>query len=167
MGLVVRQSFKSTLVTYVGVALGALNLLYFFPRYLNPELIGIRELLLGVALSLSIFTQLGLQSAMSRFFPYFQDEQRQHNGFLLFSLGVGAVGFLIFGGLFWFLRDFWQSLFAANSPEANRYWWMILPLTVAGGALGAYFGAKKWSPKFLTYLLAFVLAFAAVKLIFG
>jgi len=129
VGLVVRQSFKSTLVTYVGVALGAMNLLYFFPRYLNPELIGIRELLLGVALSLSIFTQLGLQSAMSRFFPYFQDEQRQHNGFLLFSLGVGAVGFLIFGGLFWFLRDFWQSLFAANSPEANRYWWMILPLT--------------------------------------
>lgn len=129
MGLVVRQSFKSTLVTYVGVALGALNLLYFFPRYLNPELIGIRELLLGVAMSLSIFTQLGLQSAMSRFFPYFQDEQRQHNGFLLFSLGVGAVGLLIFGGLFWAFKGAWQSLFAANSPEANRYWWMILPLT--------------------------------------
>lgn len=129
MGLVVRQSFKSTLVTYVGVALGALNLLYFFPRYLNPELIGIRELLLGVALSLSIFTQLGLQSAMSRFFPYFQDEEREHNGFLLFSLGVGSVGFLLFGGLFWAMRDLWQGLFAANSPEANRYWWMILPLT--------------------------------------
>lgn len=129
MGLVVRQSFKSTLVTYVGVALGALNLLYFFPRYLNPELIGLRELLLGVALSLSIFTQLGLQSAMSRFFPYFQDDQRQHNGFLLFSLGVGAVGFLLFGGLFWALKEAWQSLFAANSPDANRYWWMILPLT--------------------------------------
>ena len=129
MGLVVRQSFKSTLVTYVGVALGALNLLYFFPRYLNPELIGIRELLLGVALSLSIFTQLGLQSAMSRFFPYFQDEEREHNGFLLFSLVVGSVGFLLFGGLFWAMRDLWQGLFAANSPEANRYWWMILPLT--------------------------------------
>jgi len=106
-----------------------LNLLYFFPRYLNPELIGIRELLLGVALSLSIFTQLGLQSAMSRFFPYFQDEEREHNGFLLFSLGVGSVGFLLFGGLFWAMRDLWQGLFAANSPEANRYWWMILPLT--------------------------------------
>ena len=129
MGLVVRQSFKSTLVTYVGGALGALNLLYFFPRYLNPELIGIRELLLGVALSLSIFTQLGLQSAMSRFFPYFQDEEREHNGFLLFSLAVGSVGFLLFGGLFWAMRDLWQGLFAANSPEANRYWWMILPLT--------------------------------------
>jgi O-antigen/teichoic acid export membrane protein len=27
------------------------------------------------------------------------------------------------------MRDLWQGLFAANSPEANRYWWMILPLT--------------------------------------
>jgi hypothetical protein len=44
---------------------------------------------------------------------------------------------------------------------------MILPLTVAGGALGAYLGAKKWTPKFLTYLLAVVLAFAAVKLMMG
>jgi uncharacterized membrane protein YfcA len=51
--------------------------------------------------------------------------------------------------------------------ELSPQLWMLLPLTVAGGALGAYFGAKKWTPKFLTYLLAFVLAFAAVKLIFG
>ncbi|MFM7699624.1 MAG: membrane export protein, partial [Bacteroidota bacterium] len=104
MGLVIRQSFKSTLLTYVGVGLGALNLLFFFPRYLNPELIGLRELLLGVALSLSIFTQLGMQSAMSRFFPYFQDEQRQHNGFLLFTLGVVTLGLLGFGGVFWSLQ---------------------------------------------------------------
>lgn len=45
--------------------------------------------------------------------------------------------------------------------------WILLPLTVAGGALGAYLGAKKFSPKALKYLLAFVLFFAAVKLIIG
>ncbi|SEF42828.1 sulfite exporter TauE/SafE family protein [Algoriphagus boritolerans] len=44
---------------------------------------------------------------------------------------------------------------------------ILLPLTVAGGALGAYLGAQKFSPKVLKYLLAFVLAFAAVKLIIG
>ncbi len=51
--------------------------------------------------------------------------------------------------------------------ELSPQLWMLLPLTVAGGALGAYFGAKKWTPKFLTYLLAFVLAFAALKLMIG
>ncbi|NBY30640.1 MAG: hypothetical protein EBQ67_07455 [Sphingobacteriia bacterium] len=129
MGLVIRQSFKSTLLTYVGVGLGALNLLFFFPRYLNPELIGLRELLLGVALSLSIFTQLGMQSAMSRFFPYFQDEQRQHNGFLLFTLGVVTLGLLGFGGVFWGLQGLWEGLFADKSAAVNAYWGMILPLT--------------------------------------
>lgn len=45
--------------------------------------------------------------------------------------------------------------------------WILLPLTVAGGALGAYLGAKKFSSQTLKYLLAFVLFFAAVKLIIG
>lgn len=51
--------------------------------------------------------------------------------------------------------------------EFSTQLWILLPLTVVGGAAGAYLGAKKFSPKFLKYLLAFVLAFAAVKLIFG
>jgi len=129
VGLIIRQSIKSTLLTYVGVGLGILNLLFFFPRYLNPELIGLRELLLGVALSLSIFTQLGMQSAMSRFFPYFQDTERQHNGFLLFTLGVVALGLLGFGGLFLGLQGLWEGLFTEKSAAVNAYWGMILPLT--------------------------------------
>jgi uncharacterized protein len=51
--------------------------------------------------------------------------------------------------------------------EFSQQLWVLLPLTVAGGALGAYLGARKFSPKALKYVLAFVLAFAAVKLIIG
>jgi hypothetical protein len=51
--------------------------------------------------------------------------------------------------------------------EFSQQLWILLPLTVAGGALGAYLGARKFSPKALKYVLAFVLAFAAVKLIIG
>jgi uncharacterized membrane protein YfcA len=51
--------------------------------------------------------------------------------------------------------------------ELTTQLWIILPLTIAGGALGAYLGARKFSPQLLKYLLAFVLLFAAVKLIIG
>jgi uncharacterized protein len=51
--------------------------------------------------------------------------------------------------------------------EFSQQLWLLLPLTVAGGALGAYLGAKRFSPIALKYVLAFVLAFAAVKLIIG
>jgi uncharacterized protein len=51
--------------------------------------------------------------------------------------------------------------------ELTTQLWIILPLTLAGGAFGSYLGAKKFSPQLLKYVLAFVLAFAAVKLIVG
>lgn len=129
MGVVIRQSFKSTLVTYTGVALGAINLLYFFPKVLTAEEIGLRDVIISVAMSLSIFTQLGLQSAMSRFFPYFKDESRQHHGFLLLCLGIAAVGWTFFGGIFWLLNEPIAWLFAQNSAQVNQYLWLILPFT--------------------------------------
>ncbi|WP_297337668.1 sulfite exporter TauE/SafE family protein [Algoriphagus sp.] len=45
--------------------------------------------------------------------------------------------------------------------------WLLVPLTVMGGILGAYLGAKRFSVKSLKYMLAFVLLFAAVKLLLG
>jgi O-antigen/teichoic acid export membrane protein len=129
MGVVIRQSFKTTLVTYTGVALGAINLLYFFPQFLTPEEIGLRDTVISVAMSLSIFTQLGLQSAMGRFFPYFKDENKQHNGFLLFCLGIAAAGWLFFGGLFGLLSNRIAAIFDANAALFNEYLWLILPFT--------------------------------------
>lgn len=43
--------------------------------------------------------------------------------------------------------------------------WIVMPLTIAGGALGAYLGAFKFQPKVIKYMLTAVLVVAAVKLI--
>ncbi|MFN3530586.1 MAG: oligosaccharide flippase family protein [Bacteroidia bacterium] len=129
MGVVIRQSFKSTVVTYVGVLLGAANLLYFFTAYLDPDEIGLRDVLLSVAMSLSIFTSLGLHSSMARFFPYFKDEQRQHNGYLLLCILIGGSGLLLFGGLFYLLRYYIMDIFDAKSAMVNEFLWLILPMT--------------------------------------
>jgi O-antigen/teichoic acid export membrane protein len=129
MGVIIRQSFKSTAVTYFGVALGALNLLFLFTEFLTKEEIGLREIIISVAMSLSIFTQLGLQTTMSRFFPYFKDEQRQHNGYLLFCLGIAAFGFLLFGGGFYLFQPQLMQLFDLNAAQVNDYMWLVLPLT--------------------------------------
>jgi uncharacterized membrane protein YfcA len=40
-----------------------------------------------------------------------------------------------------------------------------MPLTIVGGALGAYLGAKKFNPMIIKYLLTIVLFIAAIKLI--
>jgi uncharacterized membrane protein YfcA len=45
--------------------------------------------------------------------------------------------------------------------------WILMPLTIAGGALGAYMGAKKFNYQGVKYTLTVVLFIAAVKLILG
>lgn len=129
MGVIIRQSFKSTLVTYFGVALGAINLLYFFPKFLTAEEIGLRDLVVSIATSLSFFTHLGLHSSMLRFFPYFKDESRQHNGFLLFCLLLATAGLLLFGSLFTLFKAEIMAIFNANAELFNRYVWLVVPAT--------------------------------------
>lgn len=51
--------------------------------------------------------------------------------------------------------------------EIDRQLWIVMPLTIAGGALGAYLGAKKFNPVMIKYLLTVVLFIAAVKLIWS
>lgn len=133
MGVIIRQGFKATAVTYFGVALGAINLLFFFPEFLTPEEIGLRDIIVGVSMSLLIFMQLGLHSAMGRFFPYFKDENRQHNGFLLFCLAAVGAGFVIFGGLFHLLRFQIMALFNVNAALVNDFLWLAVPIAMLLG----------------------------------
>lgn len=129
MGIIIRQGFKSTVVSYIGVALGAFNLLYLFPKIFTPEEIGLREILLGASLAMSFFAQLGVTTIMARFFPYFEDKNRQHNGFLLLMLLISSFGFLLFCLAFSIFRVDIIGLFAKNSPLVNDYLLSFIPLT--------------------------------------
>ncbi len=129
MGIIIRQGFKSTVVSYLGVALGAFNLLYLFPKIFTAQEIGLREILLSASLAMSFFAQLGMTTIMARFFPYFEDKSRQHNGFLLLMLLISCFGFLLFCLAFSIFQTDIIGIFAKNSPLVNDYLFSFIPLT--------------------------------------
>jgi uncharacterized protein len=45
--------------------------------------------------------------------------------------------------------------------------WVIMPLTITGGILGAFLGAKKFNNQTIKWILTLVLFTAAIKLIFS
>jgi uncharacterized protein len=68
--------------------------------------------------------------------------------------------------LFIFLNSVSGFLGAGGlSVEIDQRLWIVMPITIAGGALGAYLGALKFQATSIKYLLTFVLFIAAVKLI--
>jgi O-antigen/teichoic acid export membrane protein len=129
MGIVVRQSFKTVVLTYLGAALGFVNALWLFPLILTKEQIGLTRTLINMAFFFSTFALLGSGNIPIRFFPYFKDEARQHSGFLFFLLSIGTVGLLLFTAVFLLFRDTLTAVYLPNAPMLVHYFYLCIPFT--------------------------------------
>ena len=128
MGILKRQSIKASIVSYVGIVLGALNIVYFFPKLLSPDEIGFIETLRGIAFIIAPFAELGLPSIVNRFFPYYSDIDQKHKGFFSFIISIFIIGFLLISLAFYFFSDPISQAYSENAPLLANYIWYVLPL---------------------------------------
>lgn len=91
MGLVIKQSIRSSAIAYLGVAIGYVNLLWLFPYFLTSDQIGLLRLIQSSSFILATFGQFGLPQTAVRFFP----ELRTNKGLVTFLMLGGLLGFLI------------------------------------------------------------------------
>lgn len=129
MGIVVRQSVKSTIVSYTGVVLGIINLTFLSTKILSPEQIGLRDILINTSLALAFFAQLGMSHVVSRFFNRFKNDEAQHSGMLLVSLGMLVLGFAALSVVLIVGKSFFLQAFMEQSPMIADYYWQFIPLT--------------------------------------
>lgn len=127
MGIVQRQGFLFTVISYAGAVVGAINTLFLYPALMKTSEIGI----LGAIISLSVIyaqiSQLGVPTIISRFFPEFRTDNKSHQGFMTWVLIISSIGFLISTSLFLIFR-LPVSDFYAKSPEFVRYIYLVVPL---------------------------------------
>jgi O-antigen/teichoic acid export membrane protein len=128
MGIVIRQSIKATIVSYVGACIGALLVIYIYPKSLTPEQLGLTRILTEAALLFSSFAQLGTSSIAIKFFPYFKDSKNNHNGFQFIVLFLPLIGFIMFVGVFLLLKSEIISIFLEKSNLFTTYIILVIPL---------------------------------------
>jgi O-antigen/teichoic acid export membrane protein len=129
LGIVIRQSFKASLVNYVGVVLGVVNQLLVATRFLSEAQIGLTRSLLTFSLMFASVCTFGAPAIADRFFAYFRDDERRHNGFLTFLLAYAGLGFGVFTLAFLALRTVYADLFVRESPELITYFFHLIPFT--------------------------------------
>jgi O-antigen/teichoic acid export membrane protein len=102
MGIIKRQGIKNSIVNYLGVAIGALSVIFIYP-IIDPKDIGIIQFVIGTATILTPFTGWGLSMASVNFFPEVKDKAKQHSGYLftlllltLLSTAVVLGGVILF-----------------------------------------------------------------------
>lgn len=129
MGTIAQQSIRGALANYAGVAIGFLTVFFVQTRCLTEEEVGLTRMMVDAATLFSSLAMLGTNSTLVRYFPWF-DNGNRNRGIFGWSVLAPAVGFAVMLALFFIFRRPLIDLYAPNSPLAADYFYLLPMLTV-------------------------------------
>ena len=130
MGIVIKQSFKNTLSTYIGFGIGAVNALFLYTNFLTDEYYGLVAFVLSAANIMLPFMAFGVQNAMIKFYSTFKTKNCL-NSFLTLMLFLPFVFIIPVGLIGIFGYDFIASLLSEKNPMVYEYVWHIYITAIA------------------------------------
>ncbi len=129
MGIIIKQSIKGAIWSYMGVIIGFITTAYIYPNYLTPEIVGLFALLLAWSGLFAQFSALGFHGVTARLFPRFRDKEKGHNGFVFIAFMVMLTGFVLFLITFWLIRPWLVESNLEKSALFAEYVNLLVPLT--------------------------------------
>lgn len=126
MGIVIKQSIRSSILAYLGVLIGYVNVLWLFPYFLGADQIGLFRLIQSSAFLMATFGQFGLGSALVKFFPKLKDQK----GFLCFIVLGGFIGFITFAVFTFLFKTEITAYFAKESGLFIEYFGITLLISL-------------------------------------
>lgn len=129
MGIIIKQSIKGSIWSYLGVVVGFITTAYLFPNYLTTDTIGLFSLLLAWSVLFAQLSSLGFQGITGRLFPWFRNRENNHNGYLFIAFMVMLLGFSLFLVLFWFMNSWLVESNLEKSKLFADYLYLLIPLT--------------------------------------
>lgn len=117
MGVILRQSIKGTLVNYLGAFIGALTTLFVTTVVLTESQIGLTRALVSAGELFAGLAQLGTNSSIIRYYPFFKSERHRDHGFFFWTLLVPAVGCLLYSVVFVVFKDAICARFVSKASQ--------------------------------------------------
>ncbi|WP_163399194.1 polysaccharide biosynthesis C-terminal domain-containing protein [Flavobacterium fluviatile] len=103
MGIVLNQSFKNTIITYIGFGIGAINTLYLYPIYLGATYYALTNYILSAANVIMPLFAIGMQNTLVKFYSQYdtEEEREQFLSFtalfpVLMCIPLGIIGIFFF-----------------------------------------------------------------------
>lgn len=130
MGIIIRQSVRSTVLSYVGVALGFVITIWLYPAILTTEQYGLTRVIIALTAVSSQFAKLGIDNTIIRYFPYFNEGTQKRHGFLFLILMVPMLGFLLLAIVLMVGQDFIIQYFEKRSALLVDFYPLVLPMVL-------------------------------------
>jgi O-antigen/teichoic acid export membrane protein len=156
MSQIRKQSILSSVLVYIGFALGLFNT-YLFTRQggFTPEQYGLTSIFIAIASLMLSFSNLGMNAYIGKFYPYYKDNlDKKKSDMMAWASLISLIGFciVIVAGIL--LKDLVIRKFGGNSPYLVTYYHWIF---IFGLGLSVYslYEAYAWHLRkavFTTYL---------------
>ena len=146
MSSIRRQSIISSIVIYIGFAVGLLNT-YFFTKEgtFSEAEYGLTTIFIAIATLMASFASLAMPSYIFKFHPYYNDNlPPEKNDMITWALLVSLLGFImvLITGLL--IKDLVIQKFKTNAPNLVNYYYWIFPMGL-GLTIYSILEAYTWS----------------------
>ncbi|MAD97057.1 MAG: sugar isomerase [Flavobacteriaceae bacterium] len=130
MGIVIKQSFRNTIIIYLSFLVGGINTIIFYPRFLESEYYGIVTFILSASNLIMPLTAFGIQYTIVKFFSFYQDKV-QKDRFLTLALVLPFVIALPIGYLWDTFHHWIMSRVAEENQNVESYTFYIYTVAVS------------------------------------
>ncbi len=128
MGVIRKQGLSSSILIYLGFALGALNILVLFAKFLSLEQAGLIFLFVAVGKIILGFASFGNTAIMNKFFPYYSSYlPKKENDFLLASTMLPIIGIFLTSIVWLVADDLIIRKTIEKSPLFVDYYYWVIP----------------------------------------
>ena len=130
MATIRKQSIYSSLFIYIGFAIGAINVLFLFPRFFTQEQFGLTRILMDIALIFATICTAGAIPVGFKFYPFYSHHlQTKKNDLLTLVLTTVLGTCLILFLLSPIIEPIVIRKFGYRSPILVKYLHLVKPLT--------------------------------------
>ena len=77
MGIVLKQSFRNTIIIYTAFLIGGINTIFFYPEFLESKFYGLVVYLLSTSNIIMPFLAFGVHFTIVKFFSSYQTKEEK------------------------------------------------------------------------------------------
>ncbi|MGL5112315.1 MAG: oligosaccharide flippase family protein [Flavobacterium sp.] len=124
MGIVLNQSLKNTIITYIGFGIGGISTLFLFPSILGKTYYGLSNYILSCANVLMPLFAIGMQNTLVKYYSQCktEDEKNKFLSFtvlfpLMLSIPLILIGLFFYDNILFFVTK--------KNPIVKDFIWLI------------------------------------------
>ncbi|WP_456378800.1 oligosaccharide flippase family protein [Lutibacter sp.] len=142
MGIVLKQSFKNTLILFLGFAIGGVNVLFLYTHFLQEDYFGLITFLLSTANIILPLLVFGMQHTIVKYYSSYKTKI-ERDGFLITTLLIPLIVIIPFGFIGAYFYETIANWISEENPMIKKYTVLIFIVAIFMGYFEVFYAWTK------------------------